>query len=339
MWAIVNTPQAADPLQPFLDYLRHERGMSPRTVDSYGRDVRHFLQTAVSFGVLSEPPGRGTWGGLENQRGLIRGHLAQMRRQKRRLTTVDRHLASIRCFYGFLQTLGLVERMPDNLRAGRGGRERRLPRDLNVELAARLIEAPDTGTPRGRRDRAMFELLYGLGLRLAEMVGLNLGDLDFPSGRLKVLGKGAKERVLPLGGCAETALREDLGARLEPALWLDVQDGTVRGAAAQQPVFEGRRGRRIAHRTVQARVSHYAQELAGVAGVSPHTLRHSFATHLLDGGAGIRVVQELLGHQNLSTTQIYTHLGRGRLREAFDAAHPRAGGAGRRNSNKKPESK
>lgn len=330
--------RSADPLQPFLDYLRHERGMSPRTVDSYGRDVRQFLQTAVAFGVLPEPPERETWTGLARQRGLIRGHLAQMRRRDRRLTTVDRHLASIRCFFGFLQTLGLVEHVPDNLRTGRGGRERRLPRDLNLELATRLIEAPDVSTARGRRDRAMFELIYGLGLRLAEMVGLNLGDLDFPSGRLKVLGKGAKERVLPLAGCAAKALRDDLGTRLAPALWLDVQDGTVRGAAAKQPVFEGRRGRRIAHRTVQARVSHYAQELAGVAGVSPHTLRHSFATHLLDGGAGIRVVQELLGHQNLSTTQIYTHLSRGRLREAFAAAHPRAEGDGRDNSKKKPES-
>ena len=320
--------RSTDPLHIFLEYLRHERGMSPRTVEAYGRDVGVFLDSAVGFGLLTKPPVPEQWSQLDGQRGLIRGHLAQLRRDDRRLTTVDRHLAAIRCFYGYLKTTGVVERIPGNLRTGRGGRERRLPKDLNVEMAARLIEAPDTGTVRGRRDRAMFEMIYGFGLRLAELVGLSLGDLDFPSARLKVLGKGSKERVLPLAGCAAEALKDHLGSSLEPGLWQDVLDGALRGEGAGRPVFEGRPGRRIAPRTVQARVSHYAGELAGVAGVSPHTLRHSFATHLLDGGAGIRVVQELLGHQNLSTTQIYTHLGRGRLRAAFDAAHPRADRSG-----------
>ncbi|MCB1182951.1 tyrosine recombinase XerC [bacterium] len=314
-----------DPLQPFLAYLRHERGMSPRTVEAYGRDVRAFLATAVAFGVLADPPEAAQWSRLAGQRALIRGHLAQMRRAERRLTTVDRNLAGIRAFYRWLQTTGVLEKVPGNLGTGRGGRERRLPRDLNVELATALIESPDPATARGRRDRAILELIYGLGLRLAELTGLDLGDLDFPGGRVKVLGKGNKERVLPLGGCAERALSAHLAERLDPGTWRDVRDGAVRGDAARLPVFEGRPGRRIARRTVQDRVSRYATELAGTAGVSPHTLRHSFATHLLDGGAGIRVVQELLGHQNLSTTQVYTHLGRGRLREVFDAAHPRAG--------------
>ncbi len=317
-----------DPLQPFLEYLSHEKGMSPRTVEAYSRDVRTFLASAVAFGVVNEPVGRKQWRRLDGQRALIRGHLAQLRRDNRRLTTVDRHLAGIRCFYGYLKVTGVVDSIPANLRTGRGGRERPLPKDLNVELATRLIEAPDCSTERGRRDRAMFEMIYGFGLRLAEVVGLDLGDLDFPSKRFKVLGKGAKERVLPLGGCAVLALSDYLAQRLEPGVWQDVRDGSLRGPDAERPVFEGRPGRRIARRTVQTRVSHYAGELAGTAGVSPHTLRHSFATHLLDGGAGIRVVQELLGHQNLSTTQIYTHLGRGRLRSAFDAAHPRATNGG-----------
>jgi site-specific recombinase XerC len=313
-----------DPLQPFLDFLRHERSLSPRTVDAYGRDVRALLDAAVAFGVLQAPADRTQWSQLDGQRTLVRGHLAQLRRQQRRLTTVDRHLAAIRCFYSFLRTIGLIEQVPANLSVGRGGRERRLPKDLNVELTASLIEAPDLSTARGRRDRAIFELIYGLGLRLAELVGLDLGDLDLGSQRLKVLGKGGKERVLPLCGCAAAAVSADLGQRLAPAVWQDLRDGTLRGAAAALPVFEGRPGHRISRRTVQMRVSHYAGELAGVAGVSPHTLRHCFATHLLDGGAGLRVVQELLGHKNLSTTQIYTHLGRARLREVFDAAHPRA---------------
>jgi site-specific recombinase XerC len=167
-------------------------------------------------------------------------------------------------------------------------------------------------------------MIYGLGLRLAEVVGLDLADIDLDTGRVKVLGKGNRERILPLAGCAEMALRNYLEQRLEPQSWQDLVDGAIRGVDSRCPVFEGRRGQRIARRTVQSRVAKYATELAGLAGVSPHTLRHSFATHLLEGGAGIRVVQELLGHRHLSTTQIYTHLNRGKLRDGFNAAHPRA---------------
>jgi site-specific recombinase XerC len=311
-------------MKPFLDYLALEKGMSPRTVEAYGRDVAAFLATAVAFGVLDDPPGPEQWRRLEDQRGLIRGHLALLRRQERRLTTLDRHLAGIRAFYRYLLATGMVSAVPDNLTAGRGGREKRLPRDLTVEMTEKIIDLPDTGTARGLRDRAMLEMIYGLGLRLAELVGLDLGNLDLPQGRIRVLGKGSRERVLPLAGCAASALAAYLGSRLEPAVWLDLKDGLFAKGTASRPVFEGRPGRRIARRTVQVRVARYATELAGVSGVSPHTLRHSFATHLLEGGAGIRVVQELLGHQNLATTQIYTHLGRGRLRESFLAAHPRA---------------
>ncbi|MFO7607823.1 MAG: tyrosine-type recombinase/integrase [Candidatus Krumholzibacteriia bacterium] len=316
-------------LSPFLDHLAVERGLSPRTVEAYARDVGAFLATAVALDVLAAPPGPEQWHLLDGQRGLVRAHLAGLRRQQRRLTSLDRHLAGIRAFYRYLRLTGRVQTVPANLTAGRGGRERRLPRDLTVELAGRLLELPDPATARGRRDRALLEMIYGLGLRLAEVVGLDLGDLDIPSGRVKVLGKGAKERILPLGGLALDALAAYLGDRLEPAAWRDLQDGRVRGDLARQPVFAGRPGRRIGRRTVQARVTKYAAELAAGSGVSPHTLRHSFATHLLEGGAGIRVVQELLGHRNLATTQIYTHLGRGRLREAFDAAHPRSGRRGR----------
>jgi len=311
-----------DPLQPFRDHLRVERGMSPRTVEAYGRDVAAFLGTAMDFGILSKPLQADQWKRLDDQRGLLRGHLAQLRKANRRLTTVDRHLAAIRCFYGFLKTEGWVQQIPQNLQTGRGGRERRLPKDLNLELVTSLVEAPDISTVRGRRDRAMLELIYGCGLRLAELVGLDLNDLNFPDGRLKVLGKGSRERIMPLAGEAHLALANHLSQSLPALVWRDLQDGAVRGAAGKSPVFEGRPGRRIARRTVQARVSHYAAELAGIAGVSPHTLRHSFATHLLEGGAGIRVVQELLGHQNLSTTQIYTHVLEERLKTLVHDHHP-----------------
>jgi site-specific recombinase XerC len=310
-------------MKPFLEYLAVEKGMSPRTVEAYGRDVAAFLDTAMAFGIMDPPAGPDQWGRLEGQRGLIRGHLALLRKQDRRLTTLDRQLAGIRSFYRYLVATGLVQAVPDNLSAGRGGREKRLPRDLTVEMTEQMLELPDTGTARGLRDRAILEMIYGLGLRLSELVELNLGDVDWPQARIKVLGKGNRERMLPLAGCAATALAAYLASRLDPVVWRDHQDGLAARHGGDH-VFEGRPGRRIARRTVQTRVAHYATELAGLSGVSPHTLRHSFATHLLEGGAGIRVVQELLGHRNLATTQIYTHLSRGRLRDAFQSAHPRA---------------
>ncbi|MBM4130671.1 hypothetical protein FJ250_06540 [bacterium] len=313
-----------DPLQPYLDHLGIERGLSPRTVAAYGRDVRDFLATAVSSGLLQEPAGRAQWPRLAGQRDLIRTHLAGLRRRGCRPATLDRRLAAIRSFYRYLKLTAQVPEIPGNLGSGRGGRRRELPHDLNVELTARLLAMPDPATPRGRRDRALLEVIYGLGLRLAEVTGLDLGDLDYPQQRVRVLGKGNRERVLPLAGCAADALAAHLGAVLQPGVWRDLRDGALGRAHAGRPVFEGRPGRRIGRRTVQALVARYAGELAQVAGVSPHTLRHSFATHLLDGGAGIRVVQELLGHRHLSTTQIYTHLGRSRLRASFEAAHPRA---------------
>ncbi len=311
-------------LQPFLDFLAAEKGASPRTVTAYRRDVTLFLQTAVARGVLPVDPGPEDWPQLDGQRLLVRDHLAGLRRQGRSKATVSRHLASVRAFFRFLQLTGQIAVLPENLAAGRGGRQRRLPRDLNEETVCQLLELPDRRTARGRRDRALLEMIYGLGLRLAEVVDLDLPDLDWPGERVQVLGKGNKERILPLIGCAREALAAYLRGRLEPTVWLSLQDGVLAADQRGKPVFEGRPGRRIARRTVQDRVKHYAGLLAGLSGVSPHTLRHSFASHLLAGGAGIRIVQELLGHQNLGTTQVYTHLSRGRLREIFRQAHPRA---------------
>ncbi len=305
------------------NHLAVERGMSPRTVTAYLRDIRSFMD----YGCRRDKEGSLVGGDcrlLETGRDLVRGHLAGLRRRGCQMATIDRHLASIRSFYRFLLLTGRIARIPTIVVASRGGRERKLPRDLSVENVIALIELPDLSLVRGRRDRAMLEMVYGLGLRLAEVVGLDLEDLDFPEQQVRVLGKGNRERVLPLAGMARESLLNYLNNRCEPQVLLDVQDGSLGDQEARLPVFLGRGQRRIAPRTVQAMVARYCGELAGMQGVSPHTLRHSFATHLLDGGAGIRIVQELLGHKNLSTTQIYTHLSRGRLREAYDAAHPRS---------------
>ncbi|MEZ4388721.1 MAG: tyrosine-type recombinase/integrase [Candidatus Krumholzibacteriia bacterium] len=310
-------------LKPFLDHLAVERGLGERTREHYARDLAAFLATAVALGVVPADPGPADWPDLARA-GTVRAHLARLRRLERSRATIDRHLASIRAFFRWLRLTGQVADLPADLVGGRGGRERKLPVVLGEELLERLLDLPDPSRPPGRRDRALLEMIYGLGLRLAEVVALDLGDVDLVDGRVRVLGKGRKERLLPLCGCADEALREYLQARLDAGSFYDLQDGRPGRHLAGRPVFEGRPGRRIARRTVQQRVTHYARELAGLTGVSPHTLRHSFATHLLDGGAGVRVVQELLGHGHLSTTQIYTHLSRSRVREAFLQAHPRA---------------
>ncbi len=306
-------------VRQYRDHLAVERGLSPRTVAAYMRDVRSYLQDRP--GGLEEPLAAGD---LVSGRDWLRVHLARLRRNGCQPSTIDRHLAAIRSFYGFLLLTGRIERVPLLVTTGKGGRRRKLPRDLAVENVLALLALPDEATLRGARDRAILELAYGLGLRLSEIVGLDLKDLDFPDRRLRVLGKGNRERILPLDGCPLEALSAYLGRRCAPERWLAIRDGSVGGPEARIPVFFGRGRRRISPRTVQAMVARYCGELAGMQGVSPHTLRHSFATHLLDGGAGIRIVQELLGHKNLATTQIYTHLSRSRLREAYDAAHPRA---------------
>lgn len=312
-------------LQPFLDHLAHERGASPRTVATYARDVAAFLDDSGAGALLGPASaGPGAWRGLAGRRTLVRDHLAALRRAGRSPATVARRLAAIRALYRWLRLIGAVDDAPQAVARGVGGRARPLPRDLAEAHVAALLELPDPRTERGRRDRALLEMIYGLGLRLSEAVGLELRHLDWPGERVRVLGKGDKERLLPLVGCAAEALGAYLGERLPPALWLAVRDGATPPEAARTPVFAGRAGRRLAPRTVQARVAHYAGRLAGLAGVSPHTLRHSFATHLLDGGVGLRLVQELLGHAHLQTTQIYTHLTRERLREVFQRAHPRA---------------
>jgi integrase/recombinase XerD len=310
-------------LKPFLDHLAVERGLSPRTREHYARDLAAFLATAVRLGMVPAEPGPQDWPDLARA-GLVRAHLADLRRQRRSRATVDRHLASIRAFFRWLELTGRITAAPADLAASRGGRERKLPTVLGEQLLDQLLSLPATNTARGRRDRALLEMIYGLGLRLAEVVGLDLGAIDLVDGQVRVLGKGGKERNLPLCGAADRALRDHLAGTLAPAEWLGVQDGRLTRELARRPVFAGRPGRRIARRTVQQRVARYAVELAGLAGVSPHTLRHSFATHLLDGGAGIRIVQELLGHGHLTTTQIYTHLSRTQVREAFLRAHPRA---------------
>lgn len=312
-------------LDGFLKHLASEKGHSPRTVEGYGRDVRRFLESVVAAGSDAAADDATCWKALAEDRTVLRRHLAGLRRADLGAASIDRHLASIRAFYRFLVLEGVLGKLPEQLgRGSRGGRERKLPTLLAEETLESLLELPDLSCVRGRRDRAILEMIYGLGLRLSETVALDMGSLDLPGERVRVTGKGNKERILPLLGPAATALQAHLADRLDTVGLQQVLDGRTTSGTAHVPVFTGRGERRIHPRTIQARVARYAGELAGLKGVSPHVLRHSFATHLLDGGAGIRIVQELLGHEHLATTQIYTHLSRARLSEEFRKAHPRS---------------
>ncbi len=318
-----------DVLTGFRQHLQIERGASPRTVSAYLRDVAGL---AAASGT-DLPPERLTadqWRLLLEDPEALRRCLAEARRAGAARSSIARRLSGLRAFARYLQLTGVLPVLPAHLTGGSvPGRERKLPRQLPVQTVLALLELPDTSTRRGKRDRALLEMIYGLGLRLGEVVGLDLGSLDLPGEQVRVVGKGDRERLLPLLGPVADALLDYLAVRLDGTTLLALRDGRLVGTDRRRPVFEGRPGRRISPRTVQLRVHRYASELAGLSGVSPHTLRHSFATHLLDGGAGIRVVQELLGHAHLDTTRIYTHLSRARLREEFLKAHPRARRGGR----------
>jgi tyrosine recombinase XerC len=294
----------AGEVKEFVDRLVVERGFSGHTVRAYGGDLRAFSRFLAG-----------------RQRGLldatlqdVRGFLATLRVRGLARATVARRGAAIRSFYRFLAEEGVLAASPMTaLRTPR--RERRLPVFLTVEQVESLLQQPDVATWRGARDLAALEMLYGAGLRVGELVALNHSDVAVDSGLVRVRGKGRKERVVPVGRCAVVAVRRyvaALRARGRP-----VGDGDALFVNA-------RGGGRLSARSVRRGLRKYAL-MAGIdPRVSPHSLRHSFATHMLANGADLRAVQELLGHQSLSTTQVYTHLSHERLREVYVGAHPRA---------------
>jgi integrase/recombinase XerC len=302
-----------DDLSRFLDYLRAVEAASPRTVEAYARDLRA-LSASVGTG------GPVDWTAVD--RDDLRRFLGEQRRLERSPSTIARRLSAIRAFFRFLVREGRRDDNPASaLRSAR--QKRRLPRTPGEELVNRILEACDLDTEGGRRDRAILEMLYGGGLRLSELVGLTLGDIDWPGGTLRVMGKGARERIVPFSGEAPRALRACLADRLSADTIRGLEAGVLAAGSARLPVFARKDGRAISPRTVQRIVARATRE-GGGGRLSPHDLRHAFATHLLDRGADLRGVQELLGHASLSTTQIYTQVSVARLRESFDDAHPRA---------------
>jgi site-specific recombinase XerC len=308
----------------YRQYLSVEKGASPRTVSSYCRDVLALIDSkkvADFNSSVAEPD----WGLISSSKHLIRNHLAALRYKDASKATIARKLSSFRSFFNFLLITNRIDSLPSALQGEiSAGRQRKLPTLLTEQLVEKLLALPDCSTTIGKRDLTMLELVYGLGLRLSELVNMDIGSADFAESTVKIVGKGNKERILPLVGATRSALIKYIKDILQPADALDVIDGVAKSSIRNLPLFTGRNYNRISPRTVQARVAHYSAQLAELQGISPHTLRHSFASHLLDGGAGIRVVQELLGHRNLATTQVYTHLSREKLREVFKSAHPRS---------------
>ncbi len=297
----------------FLRHLEHERRLSPRTVVSYKKD----LTDLATF--LDEHLGGAGWHWSGIERLELRGFMGWCGRRGLGRRTVARKLSAIRTFYRFLN---VEERLPaDPTRALRTPKlEKRLPghaseADLRDVFAVAETRAAEN-TPRGTRNLVILELLYGSGLRLAEIHGLDVSDLDFARSQLKVLGKGRKERIVPLTGAAHKALGRYLPRRKGV---LQRSGSSDEGALLLNP-----RGERLSQRSVQKVVREFLKDAAAGEGLSVHSLRHSFATHLLDAGADLMAVQELLGQVSLSTTQIYTHTSKERLRQVYRDAHPRS---------------
>ena len=294
-------------IDDFLLALRVEKAASAHTIESYGRDLAQFREFIARRGTVDEAAALGV------SHLVIREYLADLRARGYSKRTMARKLSCLRSFYRHLILSGKLEQNPA---AGVASPklERRLPRFLDEPAVADLLAQPDTTTPSGLRDRAILEILYGCGLRVSEVVGLDTDSVDYSLGFVRVFGKGKKERLVPIGSGALAALADYLAAGRP----------RFRPAASERALFLNRAGGRLTDRSVMRMLDKYVRRLALAAKVSPHVLRHTFATHLLEHGADLRSVQEMLGHESLSTTQIYTHVTRARMMEVYRKAHPRA---------------
>ena len=285
-------------LKKFISHLKTERNYSSHTLSNYARDIR-FL---VSF-----------LNGREADRSLARQYLLALEKKRYSRRSIARKLSSARSFFRYLAREKVVDKNPfANLLTPK--LPKKLPNFLYPEELQTLFSAPELKTPAGLRDKAILEVLYGTGLRVTEIARMNLNDVDFDEGEIKVLGKGSKERIVLFGSHARNALNDYIKTG-----WPKLLSGKKVPA-----LFVNRRGGRITTRSVERMIATYAKRSGLTKKVTPHTLRHSFATHLLSGGADLRMVQELLGHVSLSTTQVYTHITKERLKEVYDSAHPRA---------------
>jgi integrase/recombinase XerC len=298
-------------IEQFLEHLRYERNVSSHTLRNYSSDLEQFLSFLTADGKRQAPEVS------EIDHLTIREWLASLHTDQKKKSSIARKLAALRTFFQFLVREGILELNPAKLVAT-PKLEKKLPKHLSIEEAIRFIESPDPETDLGKRDRAMLELMYATGVRVAELTTLNLADVDFRNQLVRVTGKRRKQRIVPFGDPASAAIRS----------YLDVRDKFLFNAPIskrdEEAVFLNYQGTRITTRSVGRMVEKYIRICAGMHNISPHALRHSFATHLLDSGADLRDIQELLGHARLSTTQVYTHVSMEKLIEVYDKAHPKA---------------
>ncbi len=300
-------------LAEFLRHLALEKNASPNTVKSYRED----LTQALGFFRTRLGDRSAAVSALTTR--LLRAYTVWLHEQGYAKTTIARRIASVRAWCRFLCRQGVLSANPaDGLRGPR--QDKKLPHFLAQGEITRLLEAPGSATPLALRDRAWLETLYSAGLRVSELTGLNLADLDLDASLTTVRGKGRRERLAILGPNAVQALRDWLAVRGQ----VGVRPDGFRPRGAQDAVFLNKNGTRLTARSVGRLLEKYLAQVGLDPRTSPHTLRHSFATHLLDNGADIRSVQELLGHRSLGTTQIYTHVTTQRLRDHYQKAHPRA---------------
>lgn len=291
-------------MERFLEYLLMEKNASPHTISNYNKDMHQF------FAFLK----RGNISSFSDVSYLmVRSYLAELQRQEYAKRSVSRKLSALRSFYTFLLREEHVEASPfHSVRTPK--LDKKLPQFMYVEEMEELLRLPDAATALGQRDKAILESLYASGMRVSELVGLNLNSIDADLGVALVFGKGAKERYVPLGDHAIRALDDYIGAG---------RTGLCKDSGLQA-LFLNAKGTRLTDRSIRRIVNKYVAQLSGTKKISPHTLRHSFATHMLEAGADLRTVQELLGHVNLSTTQIYTHITKDHLQTIYNRAHPRA---------------
>jgi integrase/recombinase XerC len=321
-------------VERFLSYLIDERAFSPYTSRCYGLDLRQFVeflegdlkikvdmkaeQAALDASIAKKAaPASITASILSCDVERIRGFLAKLAEQSYSPATMARKIATLRSFHKWLEKRGFTASNPMTL-IRTPKQARRLPKAITVDEVERLLSAPDDTDLLGARDRAILETLYSTGIRVSEVVAINRGDLNESNECIVIKGKGRRERLVPLGAHALKSLRH----------YLDMLDAEMKAAgltsSPDAPLFVNKHGSRLSSRSVRRKVAKYLVKVGLDPDISPHTIRHSFATHLLNNGADLRAVQELLGHQSLSSTQVYTHLAQGKMRADYDKAHPRA---------------
>jgi integrase/recombinase XerC len=282
----------------FTNFLKTERHYSSHTISNYQRDLK-FLVNFIKDRKI--------------ERSAARDYLLALEKKRYSRRTIARKVSSARSFFRFLLREKMVDQNPfQNLLTPK--LPKKLPNFLYPDEITSLFESPDRKTPQGLRDHAILEVIYGTGLRVTEIIRVNLNDVDFDEGEIKVLGKGSKERIVLFGSHAAAALHN----------YIRIARSKLLAGKRNAALFVNRRGSRLTTRSVERMIVYYSKKAGIKKKVTPHTLRHSFATHLLSGGADLRMVQELLGHVSLSTTQVYTHITKERLKEVYDSAHPRA---------------